>query len=99
VGQAHCLHQGRSRDYPQDFFGRWAKITLTEKVTSQLHFMVLCGLLDQLTPHRDYHIVDPWKLCPSVVSLAHRTGAVRGIGRVGYPRASPVSNSRKLCFR
>src|SRR5829696_4470308 len=35
---------------PQEFVARWAEITLTEKASSQSHFIDLCHLLDQPTP-------------------------------------------------
>src|SRR5829696_5538053 len=35
---------------PQEFVARWAEVTLTEKASSQSHFIDLCRLLDQPTP-------------------------------------------------
>src|SRR5829696_1074360 len=35
---------------PQEFVARWAEVTLTEKASSQSHFIDLCHLLDQPTP-------------------------------------------------
>ena len=35
---------------PQEFVARWADVTLTEKASSQSHFIDLCRLLDQPTP-------------------------------------------------
>src|SRR5215204_5188050 len=35
---------------PQEFVARWAEATLTEKASSQSHFIDLCHLLDQPTP-------------------------------------------------
>jgi len=35
---------------PQEFVARWAEVTLTEKASSQSHFIDLCSLLDQPTP-------------------------------------------------
>jgi type II restriction/modification system DNA methylase subunit YeeA len=43
-------HEGVVGISPQEFVARWAEVTLTEKASSQSHFIDLCRLLDQPTP-------------------------------------------------
>jgi len=35
---------------PQEFVARWGNVELTERASSQPHFIDLCRLLDQPTP-------------------------------------------------
>jgi type II restriction/modification system DNA methylase subunit YeeA len=47
---ARSEHKDLAVITPQEFVARWAEVTLTEKASSQSHFIDLCHLLDQPAP-------------------------------------------------